>query len=258
MQAIAILRHAIRQVTGNLGAALRISAAPMVLQYALILLIGRLALPDKAALQQAIRDGNGPVAALALMVLIALFCGVWLAVAWHRFVLLNEATKGPVPALNLDRMAAYLARSLLLGLILLAAEFIGAIPVLLISGMFDVIARPLAALVALLGSIALILLVAALLLRLSVMLPAAAIGADSSFRTAWEKTRGRERDLLVLALLVVTGLILMTLPQVLFEGLGLSIFAIAWQLAATWAATLVLLSLFTTLYGHIVEQRALL
>lgn len=43
---------------------------------------------------------------------VAFIATLWIAVAWHRFVLLNEAPQGLLPAFKGDRVMAYLLRML--------------------------------------------------------------------------------------------------------------------------------------------------
>jgi hypothetical protein len=257
MQAIRIFSHSIRQITGNLGPALRISAGPMILQYAVIFGLGALAFPDKVTLQRDLAAGHAPFGLIAAMIMVTLFCGTWMAVAWHRFVLKAEMPAGPLPALHGERMVAYLGRSLLLGLALVAVEFAGVILLMLVSGMLGAIARSLAILVMIPGGVVLIGLLLTLFYRLSPMLPAAALGEDASLRMAWEATRGRDVTLFTLALIVLVTIVGLSLPQALFSLAGLTIFAFAWEVVASWAAALILLSVFTTVYGVCVQGREL-
>lgn len=257
MQAFRIYSHSVRQITGNLGAVVRITAVPTVVQYSVILTLGHLAFPDKATVQKQLAAGHLPFGLIAAMVMVTFFCSSWMAVAWHRFVLKAEVPKGPVPTLHGERIVSYMGRSLLLGLALVAVEFAGGTLILLLSGMLGAFGRPLAEIVLVPGAVALIGLVLTVLYRLSPMLPAAALGEDASLRMAWEATGGQDLTLFALALAVLVTVLVLSLPQALFGLAGLSIFAMAAEVAAGWASALLVFSVFTTIYGHYVQKRAL-
>lgn len=252
-----IFTHSLRQLTANLIPALQISLVPTLLQYALIFGMTRASFPDPAKLEAAIEAGQPPLVPLLAISLISLFCGTWMAVAWHRFVLMNELPQGWLPRVHGERMLAYLGRSLLLGLAIVGVELAVGFALVLAIGLLGAIARPLAVLVGIVGGVALLSVLVTAFLRLSLMLPAAALGEGSSLRMAWMATRGQNLTLFALALMVVAGLVAVSLPQFFFAALGLMILAFACQVAAGWAAVLMLLSVFTTLYGHYVERRPL-
>lgn len=60
-----------------------------------------------------------------VVLLVAVVTGLWIAVGWHRYVLLNEKPE-LLPAFRQDRMIAYFIRSLILGLIILLPAIIWA------------------------------------------------------------------------------------------------------------------------------------
>lgn len=257
MLAARIFAHSVRQVAGNLLPALRVSVAPTALQYAAILLIVRVALPDAAALEAAMRAGHPPLGGMLAISLVSIFCGSWIAVAWHRFVLLGERPVGWVPRLHGERMLVYFGRSLLIGLMIALLELALGVPLLFLTGMVGAVARPVAAVGFAVGLVALIAALVTVGFRLSPMLPAAALGAASGPRIAWSATRGHGGTLLAIAVAFLAAAFAVLLVEALFSRLGLGIFALAWQVVAGWALTLVLLSLFTTVYGHFVEGRPL-
>lgn len=255
MLAVRIFRHAVRQVTGNLGAALRLSTLPMVLQYATILALGRGLFYDPAP------DGAPPagaIGALAAIILVSAFAGTWMAVAWHRFVLLDERPGGFLPSLHSERMLAHFGRSLLLALLLAGVELGGALPLALVAGLVGSLVPPLQVVVIVLGGLALLAAVAIAFFRLSPMLPAAALGRDASLAAAWRATAGRDGAFLLLALINLAAVLVATLPDLAFGALGLGVFGFAWQMASGWALALLLLSTLTTIYGHCVQGRALM
>lgn len=255
MQAIRIYTHSIRQVSRNLGPALRITLAPMLLQDVAISVAEHFTQP--AGTVKDLAQSPLPIAILAALLALTIFCSSWMAVAWHRFVLMAELPGGILPPVHGERMVAYIGRSLLLGLSLVAVEFSGAVMLMLFSGMLGAVSRALALLVLVPGGIALLVVLFTIFYRLSVMLPAAALGADASLKTAWEATEGASVTLFTLAALVVGTVIVLVLPQAIFYRAGLMVFAIVWQVVSGWAVMLLMLSALTTVYGYYVQKRTL-
>ena len=174
---MAILRHSIRLVLNNLNAALRISAVlyfgPAVV---LLLVYATMGVPTQENMAQVgVLSGLiGLVAAIGIL---------WIAIAWHRYVLLDELPDGPIPPFRGDSILRYFGYSLLIGLISLLAivvvGFVGA-PLIAMTGGF----LPIVLLVAL----ATIFVVLIVNYRLSAVLPGTAVGKPVSLGAAWRAT----------------------------------------------------------------------
>src|SRR5690606_37356363 len=105
---VKIFVHAVRLVFNNLGDAVRISA---VLYLVPVVLAGLM-------LGDADPASPSPTWPVGLLLAIAAIAGAfWVAVAWHRFILLDERTAGLLPAFNGSRVLSYFGYSLLLALI---------------------------------------------------------------------------------------------------------------------------------------------
>ncbi len=247
-----IFRHAVNMVMRNLPQAVRISLVPMliglVLGAALVAVSG---LPEDifdaaSGLEQGLNPDNagGLVMTLVLLGLLLLTVQLWIFVAWHRFILLEEYPTGWVPGFRGDRILAYAGRGLLLGLIAFAVVFA--------AGILSAVTGQLAPVIMVLATVFLVFLV----FRLATILPAAAIGRPLTLVQAWEATRGSAGA--ILGLLVVTVMVQVLLQVI--SGLSLVVFAplgILFQIFATWAMSLVNVSILTTLFGHYVEGRSL-
>lgn len=240
-----IFKHSVRQVTGNLGPALRVSLLPfvgMILLSAVVLL----------ALMATAYSGTEPTALAVFAGILAgliyiLMLGT-VAVNWHRYVLLNEPI-GWLPSLRFDRIGAYMLRYLLV-FVLCALVGVGlAIPVGLLNTVL-----PTQALVILV--ILLVLILMPVFWRLSASLPGAALNEGQGIRACWAATAGDSVTFIVLALiffgfLMLVGLVSGVLAMIPLLGLLV-------QLAFNWFATMLGLSILTTIYGHYVERRPLL
>ena len=123
MKAVQIFTHAFRQVLGNLEAAIRISGLLFLVQFlAGWALISR-RFPDEAALKAAALSGQFPWFTVLISAVISLVAGLWIAVAWHRYVLVIEKP-GVLPVFHGDRILAYFGKGLLAGLILLVPAIV--------------------------------------------------------------------------------------------------------------------------------------
>lgn len=184
-----------------------------------------------------------------LGILVALVAYLWIAVAWHRYVLRVQASPGLVPLFDGERMLAYLGTLVLVALIfslgaaavlLLSAPILSALPASL-AGLL-----PLVALFALSGPA----------LRLSAALAGVAIEPGHGLAEGWAATRGHTGTLYAVGLLwagvalAIRGVAILVLPdQMLLQ--------ILWSLPLGWIEMMVGISLLTTLYGHYVEGRPL-
>lgn len=246
-----IFLHSLQQVTGNLAGAIKASALPYIVQFAvtgMILGFGANAF-DPAAMMQ---DG-GPGAGLWLRVLfvlvIALFTGFWIAVAWHRFVLLGEEATGYVPVLKSDRIWDYFVRSLGIFLVLFAAGFILAIPAGILLGLAASVTDPSIAFG--LMPILVMIPVFVILYRVSGSLPGAALGKDVDFWAGWNATKQANWDILVLVLITfVASFVLNFLSMIPVIGIAIQFFG-------GWLSILIGASTVTTIYGHYIEGRNL-
>ncbi|MEZ5750550.1 MAG: hypothetical protein R3D60_00825 [Paracoccaceae bacterium] len=255
--AFRILIHALRMLTGNLSVALRIAAPVFIADLAFNFYMGSEALipPDFDARS----DLLGPY--LGKMALGGLLTGVfmlWTAVAWHRFILLEEAPQGPLAAPKLDCMGRYfvglLVTVLLTMLIVVPVGLIGGIAVVILALTLDVGSESfiITTLPALVGAF----IAAWFSLRLSPMLPSAAIGPRMGFDDAWHATRGTTGMLAILTLvLIMVGYGAGLIPQALAAtALPLALFLGA---VINTVFTMIGFSILTTIYGVTVEKRNL-
>ena len=246
MKAWSMFVHSVRLVLNNLDVALRVSLVLYLVQAAsqymnykvaqspMITLPGGTQIPDVSA---------GDSLLMIVLGLGALVTSIWIAVAWHRFVLLAEMPKGWLPQWPSGHIMGYLWRSILLALIV------------------AVVVVPVATVFALLGS--LVLATAASVgigsyafFRLSPVLPAIAVGQDMSFGDALAATRDSGATLFGLAGLMILGSLLLQMPTILSGDPG-SVISLVYGIVVGWFATMIGVSLLTTVYGHYVEGRAI-
>lgn len=242
-----IFRHALKMIFADLGAALKISLPVIAM-----LILGLLLLPTTPEAIAAGTEPPSPVLRIALQ-LLGGFATLWVAVAWHRYVLLSEYPGSVLPAFHGGRVLAYFGWSLVLGVVLFVLP--GAIIALLAWAVTGGLTEELST-----GVILPIFLAALVLVwvsvRLSLVLPAAAIGEQLGLRGSWQATRP--------IALGIVGLLFLTFGfgMLLMVGVVLSFYALplAGQIAtvvAQWIMTLLQLSILTTIYGVYVQGRSL-
>lgn len=245
MKAWQIFTHSLRQVFGNMGAAVRVSLVPFIgLIVVFIVLGGGMMFSMMGRMEQGMEGGMGGGGILLMLVLGVVYVAVFtmIAVNWHRFVLLNEPV-GWMPQVRMDRMVAYFGTALLVGVIMV--------------GLFLVVGL----LIGLTGAVGVVIGVPVLVLlvsqsfRFTTALPGAALGQGGGISGAMAATSGEWLTFLALTVIyfvvgIVTGLIAGLLSMIPILGILIYI-------AYNWAAMMVGLSILTTLYGHYVEKRAL-
>lgn len=240
MKAWQIFTHSVRQVFGNLTDALRISGLLYIVQMMIVVAMG-------------VTSGDvmqiNPAKVL-LVVAVALVFSLWIAVAWHRFVLRGEGGTSLLPPFHGPEALRYLGRSLLIGLVIAAVAAVLGMAIMPLGLM---LAGPL--LGAMISSLLLMVPVFMVMLRLSIPLPAIAMGQNIGFSEGWKATYGETGVFFGLALLLAVFSILLGVPEALFRPD--SIPALLWTLTSGWVQMMVGVSILTTLYGHYIEKRPL-
>jgi hypothetical protein len=242
-----------------LGAALRISVVPYIIIVAVsaVLLFPVLGvIMDPDAMTAAVRSGTFPWISFMIVALVGVIGTLWIAVAWHRHILLDEVPT-IIPAFRAGRIGAYFLRVLLIGLILMVIGFaLGFVASLIASPLLRPGVSPVMILVS--GLIlALIVFVPLFVIgtRLSTSLPAAALGAPKGIGDAWRSTAGQLGTFVVLAIILAVASFLSNYVSNLLVGNW--VLLLGWSIVVGWISSMVGLSILTTLYGHYVEGRPL-
>ena len=252
MQAVTILRHSLRQITGNIGAVLRIWIVPYLiagLSSAPLLVAGAV---SKAS------GGNVPSGSailIALAAVVNLFVLCWVATSWHRYVLLGEPV-GLIARPHTREIMLYFLQLLLIGLAVVPIV----LALILINALLGTQTAPRS--LALLWDGLLTIIVTYFALRLGTWLPGVAIGKEKPSLAGWKATAGRDGDItgLVLMLYLLQTAIALIVTAIMGSGdwppAMLFMIGIA-ALVVNIAFSVLTLSVTTTLYGHYVEGRPL-
>lgn len=257
--ALQLIIHTFRMVFGNLGQALRISIGPY-----LILIIGVFAV--FAAISPTLNSTvgvNPAVGFLSFLIFpLILFVTAWVAVSWHRFIL-KEEYAGLLPAVKGRPIWPYVGKAILLGLLL----FVIAIPVFML---FSFMVMPIigtnigdpmnfrsdlpvsAILVFALAYIA----IGFIALRLGVSLVGTALEKPMSFRDAWSATKPVAGTMLGVTIIMV---LINIVPGNVFPYLLASVPIISFviDVIINWITMMLGISILTTIYGHVIENRPL-
>jgi hypothetical protein len=246
-----IFVHSVRQVLGNLRKALQLSALLYLVEVAVAFAVGiNLFVPG----QMGPAISPPPLLPVLAIVLVSLVCSLWIAVGWHRYVLLIEEPGQFVPAFRSDRILAYLGRSLLIGLIMVP---VGIVLSLASGGVVTLLGPVFPAAAPVLAGLIVVIPLVAIGMRLSASLPAAALGEPHGIGAGWKATAGQSGTLIALAVLIAVAGVLVDLPGMLVMAVA-SPLGIVWLLATGWLKLMVGVSVLTTLYGHYIEGRAIL
>lgn len=250
---INLFMHSVRLVLGDWRNALRVTGL-LYLIYAVPALILGLMAPQaqpgaSPSEMMATMSAFAPVGIITALLLAVVY--VWLAVTWHRYVLLDEQPGGQLPAFHRSEILSYAGNAILLWLISVVVLFV-----------VGLVLSPLAFLGPLGGIIILIVAVSILLIigyRLGLVLPSRAVGQRLTFGEAWAATRGQSGTILVLAIVSAIAAVVINIPAIVLAflpGIG-TILAQIWQLGTGWITLVVGVSILTTLYGVYIEKRNL-
>ena len=93
--------------------------------------------------------------------------------------------------------------------------------------------------------------------RLSTALPAPAVASEAgAFMAGWDATKGQNDAFIGLGVISAAVLFLNGFVALYILSSSLVLF-LAWTIVFNWLATMVALSILTTLYGHYIEKRPL-
>ena len=257
---IKALGHAFRSTTDNIGFAFHISWPWMLMLLPLNLAVNLyLAFNGMQDPQNFNAQSFLLIVPLAIASIVA-YCSI--AVNWHRYVLLDEIAEG-WQRLRIDSLTwRYIGNAILIALILFAGGFVAVLLFSLVSWALSSALGEASLIVIVPGVAALYAYAIVSAYRLSVKLPSVALGRnDFSMGDAWRATEGNFWQILGLVLLfficlLLGGLAIFVLTYVIGQlgTLGLSVL-IAIQVAVNWVATILGVTLLTSLYGFFVEGR---
>ncbi|KJZ19395.1 hypothetical protein [Loktanella sp. S4079] len=256
--AFQIIRHAFAMIFGNLGQALRVSVGPYALMIAIYFIafrvsgvweaINQISMGGRFEQGQFDPSGGTIILTAAVLLFTTLFVTAWFAVSWHRFILLEEYS-GLLPAVSGRPINAYIFRTLLCGLILVGAAIAG----LLIISAVSAVSGGLSAIL----GIALTVVLSVVWFRIGVSLPSVAVGKPVKVSEAWQATAPLNGTIFgIVAIIVIINLVAGLAVQGLYQ-VGPILGSLV-DICVQWVTLLIGVSVLTTLYGHVIEGRALI
>jgi len=274
MIGLTILAHSFRQVTGNVGMAIKVSgwlvaiyaiAGALLLNMAPEWLSAAIA-QDEQALMSAADLTGGNVMLVLLLILFALIFLFWsislVAIVWHRYILLEEIPQGIIPYRSGFRVGRYFWYGIGISLMALLV-------VAVLSGILGMIFGPffMSSLqgvadgqtagffgAAFAMGLILGLIILVLYLRMALILPAVALDEKLTIGQAWEQTSGHTAAIFVLALaMAFINAVVPTVINLAFQNMVWANLVIIGLYQ--WFYFMLNISVLSTLYGYIVQKR---
>ncbi|RYG91344.1 hypothetical protein EU803_09635 [Loktanella sp. IMCC34160] len=252
-------------VFGNLSDAIKASLVPILVAVAAVLIA--VLVFDMPLSMMSGAGGPGqmmmepPASAylgLLLLLVVYLFVFGWIAVTWHRYVLLEEYPAS-VPAIGGRPIWPYIGKSILIGLIVVVI----AIPLFFIVGLLGAGVMMGgggmggAMVVGTIIGLGIGAVLTWLWFRFAIVLPGTAIGKPMKAGEGWNATKALSGTIFQASLIIV-GINIVASLVVGVVSAGVPILGAILNLGVTWVTLMVGASLLTTLYGHIVEGRPLI
>ncbi len=239
------------KLTGLLWLALQGSA--IILAYFMI---------GKFSLNQYDYDGTGDIPenfgayflAIAIILILYSIVAPWIAVLWHRFMLLNEQSNSNIPSWKGGLIWKYLLKSIKVTLIL----FLIIVPLGLIAGVIAGMSGSLA-FFELYGTFFFILIATYFFLRIGLVLPAVALGGNMTIKESWKKTKTVNGGIFIASILLTIFSSIMQFyaffpnANILQNQFIMPIL----DFFTGWIGLMLGISILTTLYGHLVDGREL-
>ncbi len=263
--AFQIIRHAFAMIFNNFGQALRVSIGPyLLLVIAAVVVFGTVSsfeqLSDIASgnlpPEQLAAAGGSIVFGTLVLLILLVFVAAWVAVSWHRFILLEEYS-GIIPAISGRPIWPYIGRSFVYGLVIGVFALILGFVVGLVTAVLFAISPSLGSIGAMGLGLMLGVVLSLLWFRIGVGLPAVAVGKPITMGEALAATAKINGTILGIG---VTIVVVSMIAGVAVQGLyGISaILGFAVDLFVQWLTLMVGVSILTTLYGHVIEGRPLI
>ncbi len=252
-----LLRHVVQQVFGNLRQAAQLTLVLFAFPFIGFLLLWASAISSGF--------GGGSIWGIVAVFVLSVVAYCWAAVGWHRYVLLEEMGNGLVPRWYQGFVVSYLLRAILISLIVFGVIF----AVSLVLGVLLVSTQSVG--VAIFFGIGLVFGVSWLGTRIGLILPAAALGERMTIGESWAATRPVSSQILLpLIVIAIAFGILGQINALIFgqstmiqvgameqEQMTLSLPGQILGGVIYWVQLLMNLALLTTLYGNLIEGRAL-
>lgn len=252
-----LFAHSVGLLFRNWRVAAKVSVVPFAISAAVQATVGPLAQGDQAAINAAMASGSFPWMQMAVVFVALATTNAWMAVGWHRYVLLNEEPQS-FASMKLGRVGAYVMAGLALFILLIVGGGVGGG---IIGGIIGVVGAALgmsnnggllmAAIV-----ICVVVPIFVWAIRVTVILPGYALQSDVGLFSGWSATKGATIDVGIAAVFAyglqflmgwLVSLVFTEYPQTLFWA----------NIALQWPLALLLISILTTFYGHYVQQRQL-
>jgi len=246
-----IFQKSIGRVFSNFSQAIKIGGS--ILLVAFVLEVGLIFLITGNLIGQGvysragvgIAGGGVATAVIAVVHLLAIF---WIAVSWHRFLLLEETGIGILSKWRWRVVLSYLVQSVLIGLMIVVAMLVFA---LLVYGLATI-----GILTASIGSLlypVAFIVASYLVLRLSAILPAIAIEKPISMGASWQASDTIKGAVL---LLVFLSLVISALPGFLLGMVDLGVAVNALGRFAIYLFQLIFsITILTTLYEYLFKEK---
>lgn len=259
-----ILKHSIGMLWRNFGIVMRISLVLVILSFAV-----KLGLKPWIASHAVAPIQRDPLVAFVLLqipALLSMIIWAWIAVNWHRFILLNERPKSWVPTLRGNNIFMYLLWIIILVTIciLFLTPLISLVLALFRSSLAAGFRPNTAEIVLIYGlCIFVFLLVVVVMMRLSPVFVSRSLGEKVGLREAWRLTEGASGSIFSIFIIVLIFLAALTAGWMavltFFTSLIMSMIFVILPiyLALVWLSGMLLVSVMTTFYGVCVEKREL-
>lgn len=254
---IKIFFHAINMVIRNFAQGLRLALVPMLLSQiiaglGMYVLTGSIVPNPDALLHSAQTDVGTYYLLIFGTAFLNLFMMAWIAVGWHRFILLEERQHSYLPVWHSGLIWGYIKKILLLLLIMVPVILVISLVLIpiVIAAMSPTNQNPLMALI---PFAIMYILIIWIFTRLSLVLPAVSIGETMGIGDAWFSSKPLSFAFLVVGVL---SAIIMNIPALMVTCIDLpDVVAAILNFLFGIVGVLVAASVLTTFYGVAVEKR---
>lgn len=241
-----LFKHAVLRVFRNLDDALAISGLIWIATMVVLVVASSVDVAGPPVLVDPLADQ--PMATFSGAQLLILFgtnllvilASIWIAIEWHRYVLLGERPNSIVPPFRGALFGAYFGKSVILTVAFFALALAAGVVIVLVTMLLGGAQFASALMMMIMGAFGMYAFY-----RVSPVLPAAALGESMTLKEAWRQTAPHKNAVVQATFLMLFGTMVLQIPALIVGSGPIGVVA---SLITGWVGLMVGVSLLSVIY----------
>ena len=241
-----LFKHAVSRVFRNLDDALAISGLIWIATMVVMVVASSVEFAGSPVVVDPLADQPMPDISVTQILLIfganllVILSSIWIAIEWHRFILLGERPNSIIPPFRGALFGAYFGKSVILTAAFCALALAAGMVIVLVTALLGGAQFAPALMMMIMGAFGMYAFY-----RASPVLPAAALGESLTLKQAWSQTEPHKKAVVQATFLMVFGTIVLRIPALMAGSGPIGVVA---SLITGWVGLMVGVSLLSVIY----------